>query len=351
MDDLRKISILCLVGMIFILPAIACAATPKEYRERVESARFSVEELLENVQADDRSSDAELLAEIETEVPGSEPIEWPGGSVMTDNSWLASSLKRFTESTVKADRARILIETSERLLAISERAKELEKMSAGTASKDQDKQKLADILNREEYQKPLPKEESLFQKWWREFMDWLRRVFPSGPEMTPSASGLGSLQFVLQILIFAAVTGLIGFLIYRFAPFLRNRRRKRAKDDKGERVIMGERIGDDESSTDLFAGAEQLARSGDLRGAIRKGYIALLCDLSDRRIVRLARHKTNRDYLRDVRSERELFESVRGLTLSFENNWYGLRAAESSDWEDFRARYMQALLDARRAAR
>ena len=115
------------------------------------------------------------------------------------------------------------------------------------------------------------------------------------------------------------------------------------KKTKQDRVILGERIGADESAFDLFSEAERLAREGNLRAAIRKGYIALLCDLSDRKIVRLARHKTNRDYLRDVRKDNSLFENMTGLTRNFETNWYGLRSTEPSDWEDFRARYLQTI--------
>ena len=112
------------------------------------------------------------------------------------------------------------------------------------------------------------------------------RVFPRPPAIPYAPSGLGSLQFGLQILIYALVIGLIGFLIYKFAPFLMGRFGGKIKKEKQDRVILGERIGENESASDLFSEAEMLAREGNLRGAIRKGYIALLCDLSDRKIVR-----------------------------------------------------------------
>ena len=103
-------------------------------------------------------------------------------------------------------------------------------------------------------------------------------------------------------------------------------------------MILGERIDANSSAEDLFGQAERLAREGDLRAAIRKGYIAVLCDLSDRKLIGLATYKTNRDYLRDVRPRRELFENMRGLTNSFERHWYGFQSAEKADWEEFRER-------------
>jgi len=136
-------------------------------------------------------------------------------------------------------------------------------------------------------------------------------------------------------------------LIYKFAPFFARRFGSKDKKEKKDRIILGERIAADESAEDLFSEAEALARSGDLRGAIRKGYIALLCELSDRKMIGLARHKTNRDYLRDVRKDQRLFVNMTGLTGSFERNWYGIRPSETQDWEDFRTRYRQTIGEVR----
>lgn len=106
---------------------------------------------------------------------------------------------------------------------------------------------------------------------------------------------------------------------------------------------MGERIDDDASAEGLFAEADELARKGELRLAIRKGYVALLCELSDRKLIGLARHKTNRDYLRDVRKRPRLFENMSGVTLTFEKHWYGFKNFEADDWETFRASYQRTV--------
>ena len=143
----------------------------------------------------------------------------------------------------------------------------------------------------------------------------------------------------MQMLLYALVLGVIGFLIRRFAPFLFKRFQNREKKEKRERVILGERLAADETAQNLFDEAENLARAGNVRGAIRKGYIALLCELADRKIIGLSRHKTNRDYLRDVRSKTELYENMNGLTLNFERHWYGFETADAEDWEEFKVGY------------
>lgn len=335
-------------AIILVLSASIFAATPADYKKRIDSAKRGVEQLFTDLADGDSVVERDSIAEIERLIPSNEKIEWPGGDVETDNKWLRARLTDFVAAKDKAERGAILTGIGERLEAISEAAGGLARAVDSEQTKDQDKQKLVEILRRSEYQKPEAKDRSMFQKWLDAIKDWLSKFFPR-PQLEPGASpGMGSLQFGLQILVYAIVIGLIGFLIYKFAPGLAGRFGDRKKKQKQDRVILGEIIGADESASDLFSEAEKLAREGNLRGAIRKGYIAVLCDLSDRKIVRLARHKTNRDYLRDVRRDNTLFDNMTGLTRSFEINWYGLKAAEPADWEDFRERYRRTIADVKR---
>ena len=89
--------------------------------------------------------------------------------------------------------------------------------------------------------------------------------------------------------------------------------------------------------------AQRQSGGGNLRAAIRKGYIAFLCELSDRRLIGLAQHKTNRDYLRDVRKKDALYQNMNGLTTSFERHWYGLETADEGDWQKFKENYQKAI--------
>jgi hypothetical protein len=143
--------------------------------------------------------------------------------------------------------------------------------------------------------------------------------------------------------IYGLVIAVVAFLIYKFAPLVAQRFRTREKKEKKSRMSLGEHIDASASAHDLFAEAERMARAGDLRGAIRKGYIALLCDLADRKVIGLARHKTNRDYLRDVRKQSALFERMKLATGSFERHWYGFRTPHTADWDDFREQYRKAV--------
>jgi len=66
-------------------------------------------------------------------------------------------------------------------------------------------------------------------------------------------------------------------------------------------------------------------------------------ELGDRKLISLAQHKTNRDYLRSVTGSPTLYQNMRGLTESFERHWYGFAEAAPGDWQDFKAGYLAAI--------
>lgn len=334
--------------LIFLFSSVSLATTLPEYRAKIHNAKESLDVLLysdeeESNTAENLKFERDTLKKIRANLPATERVEWQGGSVEVENGWVLEKLKAFENEKDSTRRTAILNEISERLGAVETKIDELENAVKATRTKDEDKQKLAEILRRAEYQKPEEKKENFLQKIWREFWEWLNSIFPRPKVGAPSTEGFQSFSFVLQIIIFALVLGIIGFLLYRFAPFLRERFKRREKKDKGVRVILGETLSADETSFNLFSEAEKLAREGNLRAAIRKGYIALLCELSDRKIIGLAQHKTNRDYLRDVRNKAELHQNMSGLTGSFERHWYGLASTEEKDWEEFRQKYKQTV--------
>ena len=346
---IHRTAIIFSLCLIIFAPLSNFAATLAEYRENISYSKDLIIELLypenEDLSPAERLKyERETLAEIRKSLPVNEKVEWRESVVETDNQWLNFRLNDFEgEAQNSPKREQILNEIYERLEAIDLKAEELEKPSAEIRTKDEDKQKLAEILRREEFQKPEAKTESLFQKIIRKIKQWFDEFFPRPNLPEGSPNGFQSFSFILQMLLYALVLGAIGFLIYRFAPFLANRFRQKEKTEKQDRVILGERLSADETAQNLFNQAEKLAREGDLRGAIRKGYIALLCELSDRKIIGLARHKTNRDYLRDVRPRRQLYENMKDLTSNFERHWYGFDAAGENDWEKFRQIYKKAV--------
>jgi len=331
----------CAVILFVCFAASTFAASVDDYQRRIRLADEKAEELIQSAAAP--AWKRERAAELLTLLPETETIDWPGGALETENGWLMDVVGDYYKEITTPRGKVVLIGISERLKAIDKSINEINSVAAAARSKDEDKQKLAEILRREEYQKPVQKDESLIQKWINKLLEWLASVWPSPSLPAEASNAAAPLKSVLQVLIYAAVIALLGFLIYKFAPYIARRFGSETKESRGDRVILGERISAEESAHDLFSEAEQLALRGDLRGAIRKGYLAALCELSDRKLIQLARHKTNRDYLRDVRGRSELHQNMSGLTGAFESNWYGLRDSEQQDWEDFRNGYRRTI--------
>lgn len=348
--DVRFLKSSAFFCAMVLLSICVFAKTPAEYRKNVESVNGLISDLY-YTEAEDFSSladyqnfERETIKEIRKNLPGAENIEWQGATVETGNQWLIDKLEAYEKEPIDSSkREMILTEINERLDALEQKLAELENPAISNRTKDEEKQKLAEILKREEYAKPEEQEETWIQSLIRKIKEWLSEKMPQSEERESSPAGSPALSVVLMIVIFILVFALIGFLIYKFAPLIGFNVRNRTKREKQDRVILGERLAVDENADSLFSEAERLAREGNLRQAIRKGYIAFLCELSDRNIIGLAQHKTNRDYLSDVRKRHELYQNMNGLTDNFERHWYGFENAAEKDWEEFRADYKKAL--------
>lgn len=335
--------------LAFLLAVVmsSFAGTLESYKTRIESARqaaVTLEDATRKTDGDNSKRRA-FITQVRKDFPASERIEWRGGIVEASNDWLLDRTKSIESETDPQKRLSVVIEVREYLSSIAYKLEELEQAGeAESRTKDEDKQKLGEILRRDEYQKPQQKDESLFQRLLREFLEWLESLFPKPVEPSQSFAGLGTIGRVLEIVLYAGLIGLLLFLVYKlvrlFFPALSRKRKAKKKKD---RVILGERLAENETASDLFGEAERLARQGDLRAAIRKGYIALLCDLSDRRVIGLARSKTNRDYLRDVRNRSDLYPRMQLVTDTFERHWYGGQESAESDWSHFRDQYQDAI--------
>lgn len=335
-----------LVAILLSLGTSVFAAKSVEaYKEDLQFVRDNIAWLIENPDQSDSGkeltlAEREVFDEIRDYIPASEEVTAGNDTIQTSNEWISQSIKSAESEKDLEKRLQILIELDERLAAISVKIDDLLAAQASARSKDDDKQKLSEILKRAEYKRPEPKEksESALAKLLARFMEWLASWFPSMEPSTGPSFNAGGAASVLYYVVIALIIALAAFLLYKLVPLFVPSFKRKVKDEKKERVILGEKIDENISSSDLFAAADELARKGDLRGAIRKGYVAFLCELSDRHLIGLARHKTNRDYLRDVRPRTDIYKEMNGLTGSFERHWYGDQTADNEDWNEFRRR-------------
>ena len=270
-------------------------------------------------------------------LPEHQMVEFEGDSYKVDNSWLHKSLDELDQS---ADRTTKLAQILESLRALEARVAERQSPGRLVESKEQAKGRLDNILKRPEYDTG-ERGSNALARLIQDLMDWLQKLFP---KRNLNAGGLDFISVIARVFVFAISALVIAYVLkIVLGWFLRRSKTPKTKKIKEPRIVLGERLEPDATATDLLAEAEALARQGDLRAAIRKAYIALLVELGDRKLISLAHHKTNRDYLNSLRSEPQVHSRMRGLTESFERHWYGFVAVTPDDWQDFRAGYLATL--------
>jgi hypothetical protein len=332
--------ILALAAMVFLCSAsVARGSTLNDYDARL-SRVLTLLAVFQNTSSGHSGpapagpSNLDFVQEF---LPAKESIRFRAQTIAVDNSWLESEINEYNKSSKAADRSAAVARITERLKAIQEHVRELDSAATQPGDKDADKGRLAEILRRPEYI-PVPPEGNALQRVIERVVRWLEKLMPRFKPIQPGNSRW--ISGIAQIVVVAVCVAAIGFLVWRYGPrFVRGRRKK--KKTREARIVLGEVLEPDQTAADLLAQAEGLAREGNLRAAIRKAYIALLCELGDRKIISLAQHKTNRDYLNAVRDKGSLYTSMRKLTNMFELHWYGFRSAGEADWDEFRNGYQK----------
>ena len=335
--------VVVLVAFLFVCPANVAAIPIAEYQQRLKQVISELEKVVEvNKDFDETEFENRMLETVEVvraTLPEHLTVEVDGEVCNVDNSSLHKSLEEL-KKLPGSEQFEKVEKITELLLAIDARITERQEAGARAESKQQAKSKLESILARPEYATEQRGPHAI-TRLIRDFIRWLQNLFPKRKPVEPGRVDL--ITLIAQILVIGVALAVLLYvgkiLLSRFG---RTRRAKKPRK-KEARIVLGERLEPEATSTDLLSQAELLARNGDLRAAIRKAYIAFLVELGDRKMISLAQHKTNRDYLNSVKSIAPLHANMRGLTDSFERHWYGFEQATPDDWQNFRAGFLAAL--------
>jgi len=239
-------------------------------------------------------------------------------------------------------------------------------------------QRIGEVLERREFAWRSPRQkaehsesehESMFGKWlsnaaksldkfvsavfrqlgraFRWLEDWLSpKNAPTLPKAgTPSIDWVGLGRALLALLV-AILIGVLGFLLWR----IWRQRRTRPK------VVMAAPISrPDLRSEDVVAdqlpedGWLQMARDhverGELVLALRAAWLATLAHLGQRSLIGIARHKSNRDYERELqrraRDRQPLLSAFGDNRLAFERSWYGEHEVTRETYSAFEANFQR----------
>ncbi len=312
-------------------------STVGNYENRLNRAKQAIDEVIER-----ESPSTALVArmiDIKRALPADEEVEFSGSTIRVDNAWLHAALNEVIRNASGdiEQRRSMLMEISDRLANLQRSIKEAQK-TPDQALRDQRAQ-LEKILARPEYQDE-EKHQSALQSWIRKIREiiilFLERLF--GGQREPGGGGA-----IFRILVFLTVIAALIFGAVKLAQYLHSRQRTREETNMEAREVLGEEIADDATAAALFAMATEMAQQGEYRKAIRRAYIALLCELEQRGKLRIHRSKTNRDYLDAMRPEQRIFPSFSVMTTAFEHVWYGQERATREEFQDFIALYQETL--------
>jgi len=337
---MKKILSLTFAALICVLIGATARASVQltNYEERIGEAQTIIDGL-----TDGEPSPNEILnglAQIKRLLPSSEEVEVRGRFVRVDNKWLHEAVDNVIRNIDgdTDDRWSRLIDIYLRLSFLLDR---LEKSASPTVVQTEDHQaRLEQILARPEYGKDEAKE-SMIKKWFQRMMVALDK-FLSGLDLgRPKTPGGSVMVPGFRILLFVLL--LAALIIGLFHLMKRLRSRSKSENENQTRQVLGEEIEVNLTSAEILARANELARQGDYRSAIRRAYIALLYELELRGKLRLHRSKTNRDYLEAIRREQAIFPVFFNMTRTFEKVWYGEITVSGEHFDDFVNRYHQTV--------
>jgi len=332
---------LLLLAVVLTAPAFA-ATSAQDYAERLRRAESATDQLIERDPPATAEEIVSAMRAIKQSLPAREEVELDGQPVRVNNAWLHEALDLVIKNVNGDDEQlrSMLVEIADRLYQLEQRVSAVQKQSA--APQADDHTRIQRILARSEYV-PAEKKDSAIQRWLTKARDkiveLLMRLF--GGRRAPSggfnAGTVSVFRVIIAIILLAAASFGLGKMMRRW------RLRRQKENDEDVREVLGEELAGDVTAGDLLTRANELARQGDFRGAIRRAYIALLCDLEQRGKVRLHRAKTNRDYLDELKPERSLYPTFSVMTGAFEHVWYGHELATESEFNDFITLYQETV--------
>jgi hypothetical protein len=173
---------------------------------------------------------------------------------------------------------------------------------------------------------------SLWQRLW----NWLRSWWPALPEQesNPNAGwvSLGATWIGYLVIGIGAL-----LLVYLLSLWLQNLLGSLLGDEhQGRRLTPdGELLNAGEARQQ----AQQLARSGSFREAVRRLYLAALLTLDERNLLHYDRSNTNREVLATVRNRPALHARLRPVVETFDDVWYGIHEPDQATFE----RYQRAV--------
>jgi hypothetical protein len=320
--------------LLFLLTGLAAAGSAlgadlADYRERVWRALEEVDLIKEDLQYGEEGAEY-----IKASLPLEETVQVDSQNIQVNNLWVHVLVDSFLSGGTPEQRLKKLAELESKLGALDAH---LQRTSAEPSSDPRGR--LENILSRPEYKEkeesPIAKLSKAIRRKLIEILtELMQRIFAG-------VGGTATGSWILKGLMLAA--GLTcAYLVARMV--MRRRRPKRPREPVS---VLGEEIAADVTPASLASAAMAAAGAGEFRTAIRKLYVALLYELSERRLIDIEPDATNRDYLSKLVAFASLAPSMVYLTEKFDYFWYGMYPSSRDDFSSYLEKYREAVASAR----
>lgn len=325
---------IALIHLLLIAAAADVSAeTLLKYENRIARAAEQVARI-----KSDAEYEAAGIEDIRQLVPAQEMVEHEGRRLSVNNTWLHMAIDVYeAEDDPQVKKAK-LAEIGDRLAALDAALIRAAETSLQTDGNQNSRERLRDILNRPEYHE---KKESRLAAFIREVrtrvLNFLAEIWRAFGRMLQKVFGSGAEGSIVSQVLMIIVLGVLVYFVVRLAMQIKPRRKKARK-----RTVLGEEIEATATPNDLFEAAMAAARAGDFRGAVRKLYISLLYELSERNLIELEENATNHEYLARLLQYGALVPPLSAMTDRFDVSWYGLLPTTPEEFAAYLARYNEA---------
>jgi hypothetical protein len=325
---------IALIHLLLVAAALDVSAeTLLRYENRVARAAEQVARI-----KSDAEYEASGIEDIRQLVPAQEMVEHEGRRLSVNNTWLHMALDGYeAEDDPQAKKAK-LAEIGDRLTALDASLIRAAETSLQIDSNPNSRERLREILNRPEYHEKKESRLAAFIKEIRtKVINFLAEIWRAFGRMLQKVFGSGAEGSIVSMILMIVVLGVLVYFIVLLVMQIRPRRKKARK-----RTVLGEEIEATATPGDLFEAAMAAARAGDFRGAVRKLYISLLYELSERNLIELEANATNHEYLTRLSQYGALVPPLSEMTDRFDVSWYGLLPTTPEEFAAYVARYKEA---------
>jgi hypothetical protein len=321
----RRLLSLIPIGLVLTgcLPGVALAATASEYDRYVASAATGVESALSKERAHAGSS-SRVLDDLTRSIPSSVVVKNSDGSkILADLSWARADISYAQRLKGK--------KRTDKLQDVLARLRTLEdangRQSGATVSSEQARNTLAKTLAGKEYRKSLT--ESVVQRVLAWVLRSLERII-----------GPGTGEVISWVLLVGLVIGAAALLVFLALHLISSRSPKRRK--VVPTTIRQSRVGRPTAKA-LLLRAEEDARAGRFREAIRAIYLAGILHLDGRRFVTYEEGTTNWEYTHTARrlAPPDAARLFGDMTMRFDDLIYGQRTVTGDEYSGFVRSYHQ----------